>query len=375
MTGALRYKGWRAIRNRLLASQKFQRWASRFPLTRPIANRRARALFDICAGFVYSQVLLTCVRLGLFDLLAEHPKSTQAVSEAVQLPPESTLLLLKAATSLGLVEKIGDGVWGLGPLGLAMRGNPSIAGFVEHHAMLYGDLEDPVALLRGEKQDTALGNYWKYAGSPEARATDEQVARYSTLMANSQEMIADDILDAFDLGHHKCLLDIGGGEGVFLVRALNRFDQLRAILFDLPPVADRALSRFVDAGLDNRAAAIGGSFMTDSLPDGADVISLIRVLHDHHDETVMTVLRAAREALPPGGTLLVGEPMAGVRGARPIGDAYFGFYLLAMGSGRPRSPQEYDAMLRDAGFVDVRQARTARPLLTGLLVAKSPGSK
>ena len=42
-------------------------------------------------------------------------------------------------------------------------------------------------------------------------------------------------------------------------------------------------------------------------------------------------------ALPADGTLLLAEPMAGSRGAEPVGDAYFGFYLLAMGSGRPRT--------------------------------------
>ena len=36
---------------------RFQRWAANSPLTRWIARRRARALFDLCAGFVYSQIL------------------------------------------------------------------------------------------------------------------------------------------------------------------------------------------------------------------------------------------------------------------------------------------------------------------------------
>ena len=62
-----------ALRNRFLASPRFQRWASSFPLTRPIARRRARALFDLCAGFVYSQVLQACVRLRLFDALNRRP--------------------------------------------------------------------------------------------------------------------------------------------------------------------------------------------------------------------------------------------------------------------------------------------------------------
>ena len=59
---------WRDWRNRLLMSPRFQRAAAAFPLTRPLARREARGLFDVVAGFVYSQVLLSCVRLGVLDV-------------------------------------------------------------------------------------------------------------------------------------------------------------------------------------------------------------------------------------------------------------------------------------------------------------------
>jgi demethylspheroidene O-methyltransferase len=61
--------------------------------------------------------------------------------------------------------------------------------------------------------------------------------------------------------------------------------------------------------------------------------------------------------------------MAGTPGAEPVGDAYFGFYLLAMGSGRPRRAEELHAMLRQAGFAASRERATRRPLLTRLIVA------
>ena len=51
----------------------------------------------------------------------------------------------------------------LDDLGAAMIGNPSIAAFVAHHDLLYADLGDPVALLRGEV-DTNLSRFWPYAG-------------------------------------------------------------------------------------------------------------------------------------------------------------------------------------------------------------------
>ncbi|MFG5407508.1 methyltransferase [Piscinibacter sakaiensis] len=124
------------------------------------------------------------------------------------------------------------------------------------------------------------------------------------------------------------------------------------------------------AGLGGRVACLGGDFLRDRLPRGADTISLVRVVHDHDDAAVRTLLRAAHDALPPGGQLLLAEPMARTRGAEAMGDAYFGWYLLAMGQGRPRSADELAAMLREAGFGSVRAVRTAVPLQTGLLVAE-----
>lgn len=76
-----------AARDRLVASPRFQRWAATFPLARPIAQRRMRALFDLTAGFVYSQVLYACIELRVLDILAEHPLETDALARRLSLEP------------------------------------------------------------------------------------------------------------------------------------------------------------------------------------------------------------------------------------------------------------------------------------------------
>ena len=113
----------------------------------------------------------------------------------------------------------------------------------------------------------------------------------------------------------------------------------------------------------------GGDLRREELPRGADVISLIRVIHDHDDATALIFLQAARRALGPDGVLLLAEPMAGVPGAEAVG-AYFGAYLLALGSGRPRSPAVLTTMLNESGFSRVSARRTGNAVLTGLLVAR-----
>lgn len=362
---------WLGLRNRIYASPGFQRWAAAFPFTRPIARRRARALFDLCAGFVYSQILAACIELRLFDLLARGPLPLDDLAERLGLSPEAALRLLKAARSLGLVESCRDG-YALGDLGAALRGNPGIAEMVRHHSMLYRDLSDPVAALRGGPGGADLGAYWAYAQRERPGGLDaDSTQAYTDLMGDSQGLVAGDILDAYPLGRHRRILDLGGGNGTFLTAVGARWPHLEMRLFDLPPVAEQARWRFERAGLAPRALAIGGDLFRDSLPEGADICSLVRVVHDHDDRPALSILSAARQALPPGGTLLLAEPMSGTPGAEPIGDAYFGFYLWAMGSGRPRTAEELEAMLREAGFSRVRELRTRRPLLTRLLIAST----
>lgn len=362
---------WRAFRSRTIAKPAFQRWAAGFPLTRGVARANTRALFDLCAGFVYSQTLFACVRLDLFHLLAEAPLQADAVAVRTGLTPARAERLLKAAAALDLLARLPDGRFALADLGAALVGNPSVAAMIEHHALLYADLADPVALLRGETGATRLSRYWAYADAARGDPTDAApVAAYGALMGASQDLIADDILEAYPLRGHRRLLDVGGGEGAFLKRAAAHAPDLRLMLFDLPAVAARAAAGLTETGLGSRAETFGGAFPDDPLPRGADLVSLVRVVHDHDDDKVRALLRAVHTALPPGGTLLIAEPLAGTPGAEAMADAYFGFYLLAMGSGRCRTAAELTSLLAEAGFDDVREITTRRPLLTRLLVSK-----
>jgi demethylspheroidene O-methyltransferase len=365
---------WQAWLDGRGADPAFRRRAASFPLTRPIARRRARALFDLVAGFSYTQVLLACVQLRLFDRLAGGAQSCEALAPALSLSPDACRRLLDAAVALRLLSRrrnAGELRYGLGPLGAPMVGNHGVAAMVEHHALLYADLADPLAMLRAGPGQGQLARYWAYPGSPQPGALGSgRVAGYSALMAASQPLVADEILDAYPLAAHRCLMDVGGGEGVFATAAALRWPHLRLVVFDLPEVARRARARLAASGLDGRVQAVGGDFGAGELPAGADVISLVRVVHDHDDALVLTLLRAVRRALPVDGVLLLGEPMAGTPGAQAMGDAYFGLYLWAMGKGRPRTESELDRLLQVAGFGPARRLRNAMPLQTQVLIAR-----
>ncbi|HEY6134111.1 MAG TPA: methyltransferase [Rubrivivax sp.] len=370
-----RFKDWR---NRVIARPSFQRWAAAFPLTRPVARRHASELFDLVAGFVYSQVLLACVRLDLFEILAAGPVAISALAKRVGIGADGLERLVAAAASIGLLERRPGLRVALGRLGAPLVGNRAVTSMIEHHATLYGDLADPVALLRREGRP-AMAGYWPYAAvdgahSPAALSAD-RVATYSALMSDSQPLVTREVLGAYRFTRHRVLLDVGGGEGSFLRAVASQAPGLQLMLFDLPAVAERARGQLERAGLGPRAQVFGGDFFADELPRGADIVSLVRVCFDHPDERVLTLLKAVRRALPERGTLLLAEPMSEVPGVEAMGDAYFGFYLLAMGRGRTRSAARLTQLLHEAGFATVRTVPTHMPLQTGLLVATTPARK
>ncbi|MFP4647858.1 MAG: methyltransferase [Halorhodospira sp.] len=374
-------EGWRnsrwrdrlhAWRDRLLASPRFHRLATAFPFTRPVARRRSRELFDLCAGFIYSQVVLASVRSGLLDAVAEQPLPSRALAERLGLPAMATERLLGAAAALRLLELRRGGRYGLGDLGAVLVAAPGIRAMVDHHTVLYQDLQDPLALLQGERGATALGHYWAYAGHDRPGDLSEgEVGAYSALMAASQPMVATEVLDAYSLRRHRRLMDVGGGEGAFLLAAAQRWPHLQGRVVELPAVAERARRRFAASGLTERLEAVEADFFREPLPGDADVVTLVRILHDHDDEQVLMLLRNLRRSLAPGTTLLVAEPMAGTPGAERVGDAYFGIYLFAMGRGRPRTVAENQALLREAGFSEVRLLRGCNPLQARVIAAKS----
>ena len=364
---------WRAWRDRQLASRGFQDLSLSLPLIGRVARRRSHELWDLTAGFVHAQVLRACVELDLFERLAAGPRSPEALAAEIAVPVERAVRLFDAAVSLGLMERHG-GLYRLGQLGAAYRGVPGLGEMIRHHDILYRDLSDPVALLRGESAPE-LARFWGYVGGRRTHALGaEETGPYTRLMAATQAMISAEVLASYRFARHRHLMDVGGGDGSFLRAVAEQAPRLQLTLFDLPAVAEEGARRFAEAGLDGRAEAVGGDFFADPLPEGADAISLVRVLYDHNDEAVARLLARVYAALPPGGTLILAEPMAETPGLARVGDAYFNFYIMAMTHGRPRPAARLSELLRAAGFTRVRSRRVKRPFLTGLIVAQRPSA-
>ncbi len=358
---------------RWMADPVVYRWAISNPLTRWVARRRTQQLYDLMGGFVHTQVLISCVRLNVFALLRASPMTVKDLAHRVEVPAASLQRLVLSAIALGLLEHRSQGRVGLGPLGLPVATHEGVRAMVEHNHLLYLDLQDPVAFLRDAWRGDMAG-YWPYAHGKESAAEVPQAqdafSRYSALMDASQNFVVGEILSTYNFSDHQCVLDVGAGKGRFISQLAQQERHLKIQLFDLAPVLQLAQVGLKAQGLLSRASLHPGSFLSDPLPKGADLITLVRVAHDHSDAVVLQILRKAFEALPLGGTLLIAEPMAQEPGQPPLADAYFHYYLLAMGSGRLRTPTELMNLMAQSGLSHLELLPNAMPIHARVLIGR-----
>ncbi|MBT8632511.1 methyltransferase domain-containing protein [Polynucleobacter paneuropaeus] len=362
-------------KDKLIANSQFQNTVAKIPFLRGIAKKRANQLFDVMAGFVYTQILLACIRLNIFNQLKDGPLTLEAIKNECGLERAPLKQLLDAAVSIHLLEIRANHRYGLGKLGAPLVGNSALAAMIEHHSVLYEDLRDPLLLLSGKLKSKKLEKFWPYVSNDledqESLKDQERVKDYSDLMSASLPLVADRVLGAYDFSRHRCLLDIGGGQGTFLKRVHLQSPQLERMLFDLPGVANLAELNFSASSENQSIKVFGGDFFKDELPSGADLITLIRVIFDHDDERVKILLRSIFRALSPGGKLLIAEPMAETPDHPPMGHAYFGFYLMAMGRGRPRTVEEIGQLALEAGFKSVEILPSDMPINAQVLLISS----
>lgn len=364
------HAAWVEFRNRKISNPAFQRWASRFPLTRPIANKSARDSFALVAGFVHTQVLLMAVESGLLAALKCKSRTLSELSAELDFSQAVLPRILRATSSLRLTEPLGEDRYALGDLGAALVGTPGAVNMIRHHPILYDDLRDPTGLLCRDNETTNLSAFWSYVGGDAEKAEKEGTESYSHLMAATQEGFIDEVLLAYPFEKHARHLDIGGGHGVFVSALASHAPQLTSHLIDLPSVASVASSRFADLGVSERCTAAGVNFYEEAFPAGFDLATLIRVCFDHNDQAVLTIFEKTYDALVPGGKLLVAEPMASEAQNDPIADAYFNLYLLAMRGGRTRTYGEFAQMLSAAKFSKIQRLANPVGLLTRFIVAE-----
>lgn len=142
------------------------------------------------------------------------------------------------------------------------------------------------------------------------------------------------------------VVDVGGGTGETLAAILEAHPTLQGVVVDVAPVAARALAQLQGRCLGARAGAVAADFFA-PLPLSADTIVLSQILHDWPDDRAVAILRRCRDALRPGGCILVLDAVVG-EDDTPIDLELLDLNMLVMLGGRERTLDEWTRLFADA---------------------------
>jgi SAM-dependent methyltransferase len=263
--------------------------------------------------------------------------------------------LLTGLKALGLLEEWG-GMIRPAPIACEHLG-PGLPLDVSDYIRMGSDSSGVVALVERMRADRPSG-----VGSDDRPAfifregidspmEDEASARHLTLMlAGRAKNIAPVLAQRVDLSQATCLLDVGGGTGVYAIAFLQRFPRLRAIVYDRPAVLKVAAEFAAKYGVADRFECAAGDMFADPLPAGCDAILLSNVLHDWDIPRCESLVMKCAAALPVGGRLLIHDCFLNDEQSGPLYPALFSVALFVLTEGRNYSGAEYKAWLGAAGL-------------------------
>jgi hypothetical protein len=265
-------------------------------------------------AFWGSKVLLTAVEFDVFTALGSDRMTGADLGAKIGLHPRGISDFLDALVAMGFLERDGNGAGAMyanTPAGALYldRNSPRYVGgiLVMLNARLFKYWHDlPEALRTGKPQNEEKHGQkgifeTLYAELP-------KLEQFLGAMTGLSRINFEAFAEKYDFSPYKTLCDIGGATGLLAIEVAKRHPHLQCTSFDLPPVEPVAKRSIAAAGLDGRVTTAVGDFFKDPLPK-ADVITMGMILHDWNLEKKMHLIRAAYDALPPGGAFIAIEAL------------------------------------------------------------------
>lgn len=315
-------------------------------------------------------VVETALRLGLLEALEPGPVTLGTLAERFGLVPGRLYKFLDCLESLGLVrrEQPTDAlvearyaaVPGLRAAAEAVLGPHSLERDREGYAWreLHGHLPE---VLRGQRSMPAEAFEWP-------PHTPAQVAGFEASMAAGLGPILETFRSHASqlLEPGTRLLDVGGGDGTLGAHLLEGNTGLHVDVYNLPACEPLVARTRRARGLEGRLGFVAGDFLRQPLPHGYRALSFVRVLHDWPADTARALLRAAFEALPSGGRVLICEEFRTPE--RLAAQFFWSYFLMGVDScvSRLREVAFYTQALTTLGFREVRVLPGPFELITAL---------
>jgi hypothetical protein len=308
-------------------------------------------------GYWATGILGTAASHAVFTHLDAGTDTADGLAARAGISERGAQTLLDGLVSLGLVE-VRDGRYRNSPDAAAylVEGRPECLGdFAKLKMAHMGALADLPEVVRAGRPLTDA--VVEVADNPHWERLVTAIAAQSVPVA----AIAADVLGLADAGEIS-ILDVGGGSGVYSATWLRLNPAARATQLDWRPINAIAARLLAEQGLADRFTCLDGDFHTTDFGSGYDVAVYSHIAHQEGQEDNVDIFGRLRDALRPGGTLVLNDYVVDDDRSGPPFPLIFGSEMLLKSKhGGTWRRADYRGWLTKAGFTDVTFQPTASP--------------
>jgi SAM-dependent methyltransferase len=326
-------------------------------------------LMQMSWGFAPPLIIEAAVRGGVFDALADGPRSISQVAAATAGSGRGLRAVMDALVGLGLLAKADPDRYALTPESAAflVTGAPGYRGDFFRHisTQLIPSWLHLTQAMRNGAPPQAVNR--EAIGSP---FFQEFVESLFGLNRGAAQALAEHLR----IGESKApltVLDLAAGSGVWSIALAERSPLVRVTAVDWPGVL--AVTRRVTErwGVADRYRFVAGDLQSADFGAGHAVALLGHILHSEGPARSRALLQRTYDALAPGGTIAIAEFLVDAdRTGPPLGLMFAVNMLLHTDEGGTYSFEEIAAWLREAGFSDIRTLEAPAP--SPLILANRP---
>ncbi|MFB3827873.1 MAG: methyltransferase [Bryobacteraceae bacterium] len=303
-------------------------------------------LMQTIRAFQESRVILTALELDLFTAVNDGAGAAEAARRA-GTDPRATEMLLNALVAMGLLTKQ-EGVFHNTPV-----------------AARYFDSRSPESARTAMMHTVHVFDRWaglteKVRGGPAAPFPWTE-AFIAAMHYNAADR-APSVVRAVGAEGVRRMLDVGGGSGAYSIAFARANPELHADVLDRPEVTAIARRHIRAAGLDARIATIDGDLTRDTFGAGYGLVLISAICHMLSPRENLDLLERCREALAPGGRVVIQDFILNSDKTGPKTAALFSLNMLvATEAGASYSEEEYVDWLGRARFTGIRRVPLPGP--------------
>ncbi|XP_077995896.1 acetylserotonin O-methyltransferase-like [Glandiceps talaboti] len=327
----------------------------------------AADVFRSINGYLTTRALISACNFKIFDILQSGPQTTTELCESINSNRTSTHLLLNTLCTMGYLKK-------------EMTGDKAVTGGRFRNTELsekYLTSSSPFSLIPvidiTDKFMFSLSHNLTYAirdGKAQFDRTYGDATNVFELLATSRPecqtfMMAthafrkafhcDVASKSFDLNHYQNVCELGGGTGVVSFALSDAYPGMKLVVYDLPIVVDIAqqFRHHRSAYVSQLVTFQAGNPVKDDLPK-VDLFVLSGAANFWAGGQISILFTKIYEALPPGGAVMILEPVVDEDNPKKSYVEVFSLaFLLAFGS-QHRTKREYLDLLRHHGFTNIK---------------------